>query len=106
MLRGFLIAYGIFALLVAAFLLFVAQAPVILALYLGASGVVIVGGILFERKGYRPRVDRTRGRWQATGERFVDPTTGKLMEVRYNPDTGQRDYVESTAPGQPEMPPS
>jgi hypothetical protein len=106
MLRRFLIAYGILALVMAAVLLFVAQAPIILALYLGASGVLIAGGILIERRGYRPRVDRTRGRWQATGERFMDPTTGKLMEVRYNPETGERDYVEADAPGLKEMPPS
>jgi len=98
MLRRFLIAYGILALVVAAFLLFVAQAPVIVGIYLAASGVLVAGGILFERRGYHPRVDRTRGRWQPTGERFVDPTTGQMMEVHYNPETGQRDYVASEPP--------
>lgn len=106
MLRRFLIAYGILALVVAAVLLFVARAPVILALYLAASGALIVGGILFERRGYHPRVDRTQGRWQATGERFVDPTTGQMMEVRYNPETGQRDYVALRLPEQEQTPPS
>ena len=62
-------------------------------LYLGVYGLLIVGGILFERSHYRPTVDRRRGVWEATGERFVDPTTGELMEVRYNPATGERDYV-------------
>jgi hypothetical protein len=28
------------------------------------------------------------------GERFVDPTSGRLTEVRHNPETGERDYVE------------
>lgn len=94
MLRRFLIVFGVLALIVAALLLFVAQAPLAVVLDLAASGAVIVGAILFERRGYRPRVDRTRGKWQPTGERFVDPTTGKLMEVRFNPETGERDYVE------------
>ncbi len=94
MLRRVLIACGVLDLIVAAVLLFVVQAPLVVVIYLAASGVVLAGAILFERRGYRPRVDRARGRWQPTGERFVDPTTGKLMEVRYNPDTGERDYVE------------
>ncbi|HEY7356976.1 MAG TPA: hypothetical protein VH590_10940 [Ktedonobacterales bacterium] len=94
MLRRFLIVFGVLALIVAALLLFVAQAPLAVVFDLAFSGVVIVGAILFERRGYRPNVDRTRGKWQPTGERFVDPTTGKLMEVRFNPDTGERDYVE------------
>ena len=64
-----------------------------IALYIAFYGVLIVGGILFERSHYRPSVDRTHGSWQTTGERFVDPTTGRLMEVRYNPQTGDRDYV-------------
>ncbi|HLW02221.1 MAG TPA: hypothetical protein VKT82_26435 [Ktedonobacterales bacterium] len=106
MLRRFLIAYGILALVVAAVLLFVVQAPVTLALYLAGSGVVLVAGILFERRGYHPRIDRTRGRWQPTGERFVDPTTGKLVEVRYNPETGERDYVESDTPESNQPPPA
>lgn len=106
MLRRFLIAYGILALVVAALLLFVAQTPVILALYVAANGALIVGGILFERHGYHPRVDRTRGKWQPTGERFIDPTTGQMMEVRYNPETGERDYVELGAPNPKETPPS
>lgn len=94
MLRRFLIAVGILDLVVAGVLLFVVQAPVILVFYLAASGVVIAGAILFERRGYHPRVERARGKWQPTGERFVDPTTGKMMEVRFNPETGERDYVE------------
>ena len=63
------------------------------ALYFGIYGVVIVGAIVFERSHYRPPVDRTRGAWEPTGERFLDPTTGQLMEVYHNPATGERDYV-------------
>jgi hypothetical protein len=56
--------------------------------------VIIVAGVLFERGRYRARADREHDRWQSTGERFVDPTSGRLMEVRYDPESGERDYVE------------
>lgn len=102
MLRRFLIVYGILDLVVAGVLLFVVQAPVIVVIYLAVNGALIAGGILFERRGYHPRVDRMRGSWQPTGERFVDPTSGQVMEVRFNPETGERDYVESDAPEQKE----
>ncbi len=94
MLRRFLIAFGVLDLVVSGVLLFVVQSPVILVIYLAASGAVIAGAVLFERSGYRPRIDRTRGRWLPTGERFVDPTTGHMVEVRYNPESGERDYVD------------
>jgi hypothetical protein len=94
MLRRFLIAFGVVDLIIAAVLLVVVQAPLVVVIYLAVSGALFTGAILFERRGYRPNVDATRGRWQLTGERFVDPTTGKLMEVRYNPETGERDYIE------------
>ena len=104
MLRRFLIAFGVFDLIVAGVLLFVVQAPVVVVIYLAVSGAIIAGGILFERQGYRPNVDRTRGKWQPTGERFIDPTTGRMMEVRFNPQTGERDYVESSAAPEQEPP--
>lgn len=104
MLRRFLIAFGIFDLVVAAVLLFVVQAPVIVVIYLAVNGVLIAGALLFERRGYHPRVDRARGTWQPTGERFVDPTSGQMLEVRYNPETGERDYVEADSPEQKESP--
>jgi hypothetical protein len=97
-LRRFLIACGLLVLVVAGVLLVVVQAPLPLVLYLAVSGMLLAGGILFERRGYHPRINRRLGGWQSTGERFVDPTTGHLMEVRYNPETGERDYVESGAP--------
>jgi len=88
-----LIAYGVLCLIVAGILLAV-HATIALVIYLAVNGLLIVGGILFERKGYRTRVDRTHGNWQPTGERFTDPTTGRIVEVYYNPQTGERDYHE------------
>jgi hypothetical protein len=61
---------------------------IILAVY----GAILAGGAIFERSQYRPRVDRRSAEWRPTGERFVDPSTGKLTEVYFNPTTGERDY--------------
>jgi hypothetical protein len=74
------------------------------AIALGGAGLV---GISFERLRYRSEAaERTRddagaggGEPQApqhpfrpTGERFVDPTTGRLMRVYVDPATGERRY--------------
>jgi hypothetical protein len=63
-------------------------------LYLCASGAILTFGVLFERRGYRPHVNRNSGQWQETNERFIDPVSGHLIVVRYNPETGERDYVD------------
>ena len=94
---GVLIFGGLLLLLALVFLTHPALWGV--ALYFAFYGVVIVGGILFERSHYCPQVDPTESGWQATGERFVDPTSGQLMEVRFNPQTGERDYVPIEKPG-------
>ena len=44
---------------------------------------------------YRKHATNTGGRGGWTGECFVDPTGGRLIEVRHNPETGERDYVEA-----------
>lgn len=55
-------------------------------LFLG--GLVFLG-LLLERSRYRPS---GRGPWLETGERFIDPTTGKVTVVEHNPATGARRY--------------
>jgi hypothetical protein len=59
-------------------------------------GIVIILGTLFERWRYTQTGRPLNGRWQPTGERFADPTTGKNMEVFYDPASGERRYVEQT----------
>lgn len=59
----------------------------------GFYGLLLVISILCERSQYRPKVNPNLPGWRATEERFVDPTTGRLMEVRYNENTGERAYV-------------
>ena len=91
MLRRIIIAYGLLC-LVGAIILFIRHVTLVLVIYLAVNGLVILGGLLFERKGYRPRVSRVEGNWEKTGERFIDPTTKREVEVYYNPQTGERDY--------------
>ncbi len=65
-------------------------------------GIIIILGTLFERWRYAGSHDINEGggegrldaRWQATGERFADPTTGKDVEVFYDPASGERRYIE------------
>lgn len=92
MLRRALIGYGVLAVLVAAVLLS-AGAVVQLAVYLLLNGVVVLAAILFERSRYRPTLDPS-ARPERTGERFIDPVSKRLMEVRYDPRTGKREYVD------------
>ena len=94
MLQRVLIAYGVLC-LIGAIILLAAHVTTALVIYLAINGLIITGGILFERSGYRSNADRTQGNWQPTGERFNDPTSGKIVEVYYNQQTGERDYRES-----------
>ncbi len=94
MLRRIIIAYGLLC-LVGAIILFTLHVTLVLVIYLTVNGLVIVGGLLFERRGYSPQVSRAEGNWEKTGERFIDPTTKREVQVYYNPRTGERDYRES-----------
>lgn len=85
-----LVIAGIVAAIGAALIVTGVTLPGIQALVMG--GLVIVG-ILCERR-YRHDRRQPDGRWQATGERFVDPTSGKDVEVYYDPQSGERRYVE------------
>jgi UPF0716 family protein affecting phage T7 exclusion len=91
MLRKAILAYGVLA-IIGAILLALAGVITGLVLYLLVNGAVVIAALVFERGRYRPAVSPD-GPWQETAERFVDPTTGQLMKVRYNPQTGARDYV-------------
>lgn len=59
-------------------------------------GALITAGIALEPRYGRPRDTAPRpGNWQRTGERFVDDESGKLVEVWYNPATGERRYTQA-----------
>jgi len=57
-------------------------------------GVVLLLGVVFERWRYRsePRPD---ARWQKSSERFTDPHTGQVVDVFYDPQSGERHYVDT-----------
>jgi hypothetical protein len=56
-------------------------------------GLVLLLAVVFERWRYAQRSGTDVGEWQETPERFVDPESGKLMQVLYQPATGERRYV-------------
>lgn len=92
-LRRALIALGLLLLvgaLVAA--LYGAMGP---ALWLAGNGLALSAGIVWERWRYRAADAAAPGAgWQRTGERVVDPHSGRITEVWYEPATGERRYVE------------
>jgi hypothetical protein len=100
MLRRGIILYGMLALGGGIALALIGVGPSVV-LYLVVNGAVVLLALLFERGRYRPTGSQP-GPWQETEERFVDPSTGQLMMVRYNPRTGARQYVPapSTKPDQ------
>jgi hypothetical protein len=56
-------------------------------------GLVFLFGTMFERWRYRPPAPPAGTHWERTGERFEDPHTGKVVDVLYDPRTGQRRYA-------------
>jgi hypothetical protein len=63
-------------------------------LRLAVPGLLLIAAAVLERWRYK-RVAGTRPGpdWVATGERFVDPESGKLVIVYYRPSSGERRYV-------------
>ena len=58
------------------------------------GSVLLLAGLAFERWRYKAIERGQPGPgWQASGERFVDPETGKPVEVWYQATTGERRYV-------------
>jgi hypothetical protein len=82
------------AYLLAAGIVLSLNASRVLLLYLAIAGVLVIASVLVQRDTSRPKDRADRGYWQMTGERFRDPASGRTMEVRRNPITGERDYVE------------
>ena len=99
MLRKAILVYGVLA-VVGAIALGLAGIVAGLVFYLFVNGAIVTAAVLFERGRYRPAITPD-GSWQETGERFVDPSTGQLMKVMYNPQTGARDYVPITPHADP-----
>jgi hypothetical protein len=56
-------------------------------------GIVLLTATVFERWRYQRTAKGSKTGWQDTDERFVDPESGKLTKVIYNPRTGERLYM-------------
>ncbi len=68
------------------------------ALYVAGTGLVLIVSLAIERWRYAPAAGGSPGRapgpgWIATGERFVDPESGRTVTVFYHPASGERHYV-------------
>ena len=62
-------------------------------------GVIVLIGTLFERWRYRRIEAPSNGHWQRTDEQFIDPSTGEVVEVMFDPSTGERRYVAGKSRG-------
>jgi hypothetical protein len=95
--RGCVVFFGVA--LILAGLAGILVAPVIEAGFPGIPalivGCVLVVTAMFEPV-YGKLVSRPplSGAWRPTGEKFVDPTSGKPVEVWFDPATGERRYVD------------
>jgi hypothetical protein len=67
------------------------------AIWAGGLIVVVLIWALFRNGGYkRTPLDAPPGPdWLKSGERFVDPSTGEVLDVWFKPSSGERAYVRS-----------
>jgi hypothetical protein len=64
------------------------------AIMLAVWAAIFLVGLLIERWRYKQLSGAPPGPdWQRTDERFVDPETGKLVTVYFQPATGERRYI-------------
>ena len=92
MLRAAVFGFGCLLLLATLIAAFSGATP--LSFELLIFGVLCAGGVAFERWRYSAtRSTRPGAGWESTGERFIDPESGRLVEVYYQPATGKRRYV-------------
>ncbi len=94
LLRALLIGLGV--LLLAAGAVLGAVCSLGLFWRLALPGVLLIAAGLVELWRYkRLSGERPGPEWVATGERFVDPETGRIVTVYSHPASGQRRYVAS-----------
>ena len=86
--RDLALIAGVVLALCGAALFFVSGSPVLLIV----GGLVAITALL-ERTYGAPSRRPAGGDWRPTDERFVDPETGKLVTVWFEPATGERRYV-------------
>ncbi|CAN5251366.1 hypothetical protein BH09PSE2_BH09PSE2_24620 [soil metagenome] len=57
-------------------------------------GVVIVAAVAFERWRYKPMLSAPGPGFEATPERFIDPASGRPVQVFVDSKSGERRYVQ------------
>ncbi len=69
----------------------------VLVVWIAIPAALFAIWFLFRSGGYKRRpLDAPPGRdWTFTGERFVDPSSGVLVEVWWNARRGERAYVRA-----------
>ena len=98
MLAVALYVVGALLLLVAAIALLVGGVLAVFLPQLVIGGVFLIVALAIERWRYKPvSSGRPDPRWTDTGERFVDPETGLMTAVYFDPAKGERHYI--AAPG-------
>ncbi len=86
--------FGVGCLLLLGALIAALYGAVPLSFALLIFGVLCAGGVAFERWRYGATHSiRPGAGWESTGERFIDPESGRLVEVYYEPATGKRRYL-------------
>jgi hypothetical protein len=61
---------------------------------LAVPGLLLLFGLVVERWRYKSLTSRRPGPdWVPTNERFLDPESGNVVTVFYQPSTGERRYV-------------
>ena len=97
MLRLAVLAVGIVLLVIGIVL---ASYGVIPALWCLIMGGLLTVGVVLERVFYKPLEPWPPGAgWVRTDERFVDPDSGKMVDVFYHQASGERRYVAQESPG-------
>jgi hypothetical protein len=91
MLRRFTLVLGLLLLIGAAIAAAYRQ---LFAIQLLIGGLILTLGVIFEAWRYKRTLPvPPAGSAVVTGERFVDPTSGELIEVYCDPRSGERSYV-------------
>ena len=97
-LRAALGAIGLVALILSAWMAYL-RAPVAVVFWLFVIGAILVFAALFERVTYKKLAPRKPPPdFTPSAERFIDPATGKLVQVYVKSATGERVYVDLGAP--------
>lgn len=85
---------GALLLLIAAVALLVGGTLALFLPQLVIGGAFLILALAIERWRYKPvSAARPDPRWTDTGERFVDPETGVLTAVYFDPAKGERHYL-------------